>query len=136
MCFVNPPSLLRAALEGVEIEGRLVIVSGIASRQAFASLPLANMIRMAWLAEAKHLSQRLGQRRIRVNTLSLGGTLTEQFARRLENRGSADVPPEDPPEQIAIGEYGDPDDAAYVVVSLLSRLSNHITGINLASIVA
>jgi 3-oxoacyl-[acyl-carrier protein] reductase len=130
LCFVNPLSLLRAALENMTADGRIVIVSGIASLQVFPSLPITNVVRMAWLGQAKYLAIRLGERRIRVNTVSLGGTLTEQFAARLASRQTLDVPPEESPDSIALGEYGDPDDAAYVVVSLLSRFTNHITGTN------
>jgi len=130
LCFVNPLSLLRAALDNMAADGRIVVVSGIASVQVFTSLPITNVVRMAWLAEAKFLAMRLGERRIRVNTVSLGGTLTEQFAARLARRQPMDVPPEESPDTIALGEFGDPDDAAYVVVSLLSRFTNHITGTN------
>ena len=128
LCFLNPLSLMRAALDWMTADARIVIVSGIASRQVFPSLPITNVVRLAWLAEAKSLAARLGARGVRVNTLSLGGTLTEQFA---AERAAADVPPEDTPENIPLGEYGDPDDAAFVAVSLLSRFANHITGQNL-----
>ncbi len=130
LCFVNPLSLLRAALDNMVADGRIVIVSGIASLQVFPSLPITNVVRMAWLAEGKYLATRLGERRIRVNTVSLGGTLTEQFTARLGSRVPTDVPPEESPDTIPLGEYGDPDDAADVVVSLLSRFTNHITGSN------
>jgi 3-oxoacyl-[acyl-carrier protein] reductase len=128
LCFLNPLSLMRAALDWMTADARIVIVSGIASRQVFPSLPITNVVRLAWLAEAKSLAARLGARGVRVNTLSLGGTLTERFA---AERAAADVPPEDTPENIPLGEYGDPDDAAFVAVSLLSRFANHITGQNL-----
>ncbi len=133
VCFVNPLSLLRAGLANVRDGGRVVIVSGIASVEVFPELPFSNVIRMAWLAESKTLSFGLGPRRVRINTLSLGGTLTEQFGVRIAQRRAGDVAHRESPETIPLGEYGDPDDAAYVVVSLLSRFTNHITGTNIVS---
>jgi NAD(P)-dependent dehydrogenase (short-subunit alcohol dehydrogenase family) len=71
---------------------------------------------VAWLAEAKYLAARLGERGIRVITVSLGGTLTEQFAAPLQSRVPTDVPPDEAADTIPLGEFGDPHDAAYVVV--------------------
>ena len=132
LCFVNPLSVVRSTLKNVLDGGRIVIVSGIASVEVFPELPFSNVVRLAWLAENKRLSFVLAPRGIRVNTLSLGGTLTERFAARLARRSADDVPSRESPQNIPLGEYGDPDDAAYVVVSLLSKLSNHITGTNIA----
>ncbi|TMC02778.1 MAG: SDR family oxidoreductase [Chloroflexi bacterium] len=86
---------------------------------------------MSWLAECKRLSFVLGSRGIRINTVSLGATLTERFVRRLENRVEEDVPARETPETIPLGEYGDPDDAAHVIVTLLGRFANHLTGGNI-----
>jgi 3-oxoacyl-[acyl-carrier protein] reductase len=130
LCFVNPMSILRAGLANIREGGRVVIVSGIASVEVFPELPFSNVVRTAWLAESKRLSFGLGPRRVRINTLSLGGTLTDQFVRRLSKRSVGDVPARESPESIPLGEFGDPDDAAYVVLCLLSRFSNHITGTN------
>jgi len=130
LCFFNPLSILRAGLASTADGGRVVIVSGIASVEVFPELPFSNVVRTAWLAEGKRLSFALGPRRICVNTLSLGGTLTEQFVARNARRTAGDIPHRETPDQIPLGEFGDPDDAAYVVTSLLSRFSNHITGTN------
>jgi 3-oxoacyl-[acyl-carrier protein] reductase len=128
-CFVNPLFLLRGCLDSMADGSRIVIVSGIASVQVFPDLAYSNAIRAAWLAEAKLLAFRLGQRQIRVNTLSLGGTLTERFTERLASAGNPAS--EDHPDRIALGHYGNPEDVADVVVSLLGNLSNHITGANI-----
>lgn len=130
LCFINPLCLLTAASKNLIDGGRIVVVSGIATVEVFPSLPFTNVVRLAWLAECKRLSFALGPRRIRVNTVSLGGTLTEQFAARLARRLPHDIPERDSPESIPLGEFGDPDDAAYVVALLLSRLANHVTGTN------
>jgi 3-oxoacyl-[acyl-carrier protein] reductase len=131
LCFVNPLMLLRGCLPLFSANARIVIVSGIASVQVFPELAFSNVIRTSWLAETKLLSHRLGDRQIRVNTLSLGGTLTERFCARVAKRTSHDVPSEDRPENIPLGHYCDPDDAAGMIVSLLSSFSNHLTGTNI-----
>jgi 3-oxoacyl-[acyl-carrier protein] reductase len=131
LCFVNPLTVLRSVVPSIAHGGRIVIVSGIATKEVFPSLPFSNVIRLAWLAEAKRLSFVLGDRRIRVNTVSLGATLTEQLRRRLDDRREHDVPDRESLETIPLGEYGHPEDAAHVVVSLLSTFSNHITGVNI-----
>lgn len=130
LCFVNPLGLLRAGVEAMQPGGRIVIVSGVASVQVFPALAYSNAIRAAWLAEAKLLSQRLGERQIRVNTVSLGGTLTEAFEAKAANRPSTSQY-DDVPENIPLGRYGSPENVADVIVGLLSYLSDHMTGANL-----
>ena len=51
----------------------------------------------------------------------------------MARRKKGDIPQDDSPETIPLGEYGDPDDAAFVVASLLKRLAAHITGDNIRS---
>ena len=46
----------------------------------------SDVLRCTWLAEAKTLAFALGERGIRVSTLSLGGTLTPGYAASLEKR--------------------------------------------------
>lgn len=130
-CFIQPLSLLRAALPMLETNARIVLVSGISSVQVFPTLPFSNAIRAAWLAEAKTLSFSLAPQRIRVNTLSLGGTLTEQFQARLAARQATDIPAEDSPENIPLGAYGDPEDVAAAICAMLGELTNHMTGANI-----
>ncbi len=131
LCFINPLSVLRETLLKMNSGGRVVIISGIANTQVFPKLSFSNVIRTAWLAEAKTLSFSMGKRSIRINTISLGGTLTEQFANRLLLKKPNDVPSEDSPENIPLGEYGDPNDAASLSVAFLTNLANHVTGANI-----
>ena len=127
---MNPLGFIRGALEFLEPEGRIVLVSGISGIQVFPSLPFSNAIRAAWLAEAKTLSFALAPRKIRVNTLSLGGTLTEKFKSRLSNRKIDDIPLEDSPENIPLRTYGNPDDVAKMACIMLNEFTNHMTGAN------
>ena len=87
-------------------------------------------MRAAWLAQAKLLAFVLGERRIRVNTVSLGGTLTDRFVENLA-RSPAPGPLDDHPAVIPLGAYGAPRDAAYVITSLLGPFTAHMTGANI-----
>ena len=98
--------------------------------QVLPSLGVSNVIRAAWLAQAKLLSFALGDRRIRVNTVSLGGTLTDRFIESLA-KGSQPGPLDDQPEVIPLGEYGEPSQAAYVIETLLGEFVAHMTGANI-----
>jgi 3-oxoacyl-[acyl-carrier protein] reductase len=74
--FVGPLSLLKAAISTMTPDpasGRrckVVIISGISSAQVMGNYASSNVIRCAWLAEAKTLAFALGDQGIHVNTLS------------------------------------------------------------------
>jgi 3-oxoacyl-[acyl-carrier protein] reductase len=67
---------------------KIVIISGISSAQVMGHYASSNVIRCAWLAEAKTLAFALGDQGIHVNTLSLGGTLTPGYTASLESRAA------------------------------------------------
>ena len=88
--FIGPLALLEAAIDTMQPDvasGRrckVVVISGISSAQVMGNYATSNVIRCAWLAQAKTLAFALGERGIHVNTLSLGGTLTPGYAASLE----------------------------------------------------
>jgi 3-oxoacyl-[acyl-carrier protein] reductase len=129
-CYFRPLELVGILLEQIASDGRVVIVSGISNSQTIPSLGAANVLRAAWLAQAKLLAFTLGERRIRVNTLSLGGTLTDRFIENLA-RSPQRGPLDDQPDVIPLGEYGMPQDVAYVVESMLGQFTTHMTGANI-----
>jgi 3-oxoacyl-[acyl-carrier protein] reductase len=92
--FVGPLSLLKAAIATMKPDpangrrSKIVIISGISSAQVLGHYASSNVIRCAWLAEAKTLAFALGDRGIHVNTLSLGGTLTPGYTASLEKRAA------------------------------------------------
>jgi 3-oxoacyl-[acyl-carrier protein] reductase len=140
--FVGPLGLLKAALSRMKPDpahGRrckVVIVSGISSAQVMGHYASSNVIRCAWLAEAKTLAFALGERGIHINTLSLGGTLTPGYATSLERRAaqagvSVEERMSEETSNIPLRKYGRPDEVAVAVEGLLSPFSDHITGINL-----
>jgi 3-oxoacyl-[acyl-carrier protein] reductase len=129
-CFFRPLELVRILLDHLDVDSRVVIVSGISNMQVLPSVGVSNVIRAAWLAQAKLLSFALGDRRIRVNTVSLGGTLTDRFVENLA-KSPHPGPLDDQPEVIPLGEYGEPGHAAYVIETLLGDFAAHMTGANI-----
>lgn len=140
--FIGPLALLKAAIAAMQpdpAQGRrakIVIVSGMSSVQVLGHYATSNVIRCAWLAEAKTLAFALGERGIHVNTLSLGGTLTPNYSRSLGGRAErAGVSFEqrlaEETDNIPLKKYGTPEEVAVAVEGLLSSLSDHMTGVNL-----
>jgi 3-oxoacyl-[acyl-carrier protein] reductase len=140
--FVGPLALLKAAIAAMQPDPgngkrcKIVIVSGMSSVQVLGHYASSNVIRCAWVAEAKTLAFALGERGIHVNTLSLGGTLTPGYAASLARRAaSAGVSVEqrlvDETENIPLKKYGSPNEVAAAVEGLLSAFSDHMTGVNI-----
>lgn len=130
-CFLSPVELIGYLVPKMRDGCRVVIVSGITNTQVFPALGMANALRAAWLAQAKLLAFSLADRGIRVNTLSLGGTLTPAF---MEIVASSTAPPgalNDHPGAIPLGEYGTPANVAYVIDTLLGEFAFHMTGANI-----
>ncbi len=140
--FVGPLALLKAALATMRPDPangkrcKVVIISGMSSVQVLGHYASSNVIRCAWLAEAKTLAFALGERGVHVNTLSLGGTLTPGYTASLERRATnAGVSVErrlaDETENIPLKKYGVPKEVATAVEGLLSAFSDHMTGVNI-----
>jgi 3-oxoacyl-[acyl-carrier protein] reductase len=140
--FIGPLSLLKAAVGQMRpdpAQGRrakIVIISGLSSAQVLSHYATANVIRTAWIGEAKTLAFALGNMGIHVNTLSLGGTLSPWYREKIRERANkAGVSYEDQlaneTENIPLKKYGEPSEVAAVVEGLLSGLSDHMTGVNL-----
>lgn len=140
--FIGPLALLRAAIESMRpdpIAGRrakVVIVSGISSVQVLSHYATNNVIRAAWLAQAKTLAFALGERGIHVNTLSLGGTLSPHYVGLIEKRAATagqtfDERMAEETANVPLRKYGRPEEVAAAVNGLLSDFSDHMTGVNL-----
>ena len=140
--FIGPLALLKAAIGTMQPDPangkrcKVVVISGMSSVQVLGHYASSNVIRCAWLAEAKTLAFALGERGVHVNTLSLGGTLTPGYSASLERRAaSAGVSVErrlaDETENIPLKKYGSPKEVAVAVEALLSAFSDHMTGINI-----
>jgi len=140
--FIGPLGLLKGVIPAMQPEpaqGRrvkVVIVSAVTSVQALGNYATSNVLRCAWLAEAKTLSFALGPRGIHINTLSLGGTLTPDYAaslhRRAEQAGiSVAQRLAEETSNIPLGKYGTPEEVAVVIEQLLGAMTDHMTGANL-----
>lgn len=140
--FVGPLALLKAAISTMRPDPargkrcKVVIVSGISSVQVLGHYATSNVLRCAWLGEAKTLAFALGERGIHVNTLSLGGTLSPWYRAGLENRArGAGVAFEErlaeETANIPLRKYGTPEEVAVAVEGLLSAFSDHMTGLNI-----
>lgn len=140
--FVGPLALLKGAIATMRPDPangkrcKIVIISGMSSVQVLGHYASSNVIRCAWLAEAKTLAFALGERGIHVNTLSLGGTLTPDYAaslaRRAANAGmSVEQRLTEETANIPLKKYGSPVEVAAAVEGLLSAFSDHMTGVNI-----
>jgi 3-oxoacyl-[acyl-carrier protein] reductase len=140
--FIGPLGVLKAAISRMRpnpAEGRrakVVIVSGISSAQVMGHYATGNVLRTAWLAEAKTLAFALGPQGIHVNTVSLGGTLTPHYLGVLQARADArGISLEEllvgDTDNVPLRKYGTPEEAARTIEMLLSDVSDHLTGINL-----
>lgn len=140
--FIGPLSLLKVAVLRMKpdpAQGRrakIVIISGISSAQVLSHYATANVIRTAWIGQAKTLAFALGSRGIHVNTLSLGGTLSPWYRDKIEERAqkagvSFDAQLAAETDNVPLKKYGHPSEVATAVEALLSDFSDHMTGLNI-----
>jgi 3-oxoacyl-[acyl-carrier protein] reductase len=140
--FIGPLGLLKAVIPAMRPEPaqgqrtKVVIISAITSVQALGHYATSNVLRCAWLAEAKTLAFSLGERGIHVNTLSIGATLTPDYMASLQRRAeqagvSFAQRLADETSNIPLAKYGRPEEVAVVVEQLLGGFSDHMTGVNL-----
>ena len=140
--FIGPLATLKAAISRMRPDvargqrAKIVIISGISSAQVLGHYATSNVIRTAWLGEAKTLAFALGSRNIHVNTLSLGGTLTPGYRDSIAKGAAAgaqsfDVRLDAETDNVPLRKYGEPSEVAVAVEGLLSRFSDHMTGLNI-----
>lgn len=140
--FIGPLATLKAAISRMQPNvargerAKIVIISGISSAQVLGHYATSNVIRTAWLGEAKTLAFALGDRNIHVNTLSLGGTLTPGYRASIEKRAAAagqnfDERLDAETDNVPLRKYGEPSEVAVVIEGLLSPFSDHMTGLNI-----
>lgn len=140
--FIGPLALLKAAIAAMSPDpvknrrAKIVIISGVSSVQVLGHYATSNVIRCAWVGEAKTLAFALGERGIHVNTLSLGGTLSPWYRDAIERRARAAGVSfherlAEETSNIPLKKYGEPDEVAKVVEGLLSEFSDHMTGLNI-----
>jgi 3-oxoacyl-[acyl-carrier protein] reductase len=140
--FIGPLATLKGAIAQMRPDvtagqrAKIVIVSGISSAQVLGHYATSNVIRTAWLGEAKTLAFALGDRNIHVNTLSLGGTLTPGYRASIEKRAAGAGQSFDDrlvaeTDNVPLKKYGEPSEVAVAIEGLLSPFSDHMTGLNI-----
>ena len=140
--FIGPLEVLKTAVAHMQpnpAEGRrskIVLVSGISSAQVLSHYATANVIRTAWVGQAKTLAFALGPRGIHLNTLSLGGTLSPWYQAAIQKRAEANgMTFEDrllsETDNVPLGKYGTTEEAANAIATLLGPFSDHMTGTNI-----
>lgn len=141
-CFIGPLELLKTAVARMRPDpaagrrAKIVIISGISSAQVLGHYATSNVLRCAWVGEAKTLAFALGARSIHVNTLSLGGTLSPRYREGIEKRAAAagisyEQRLAEETANVPLGKYGEPSEVAVAVEGLLSGFSDHMTGLNI-----
>ena len=136
-CFIGPLDILRQAIDHLKPLSKILIISGITSKQYYPALPQYAVIRSMWLAEAKALSIQLGAKKISVNTLSLGGVWTDALTKKIEaesktSNKSVEEIRKDRISNIPLSDYADLSEISYAVNQLLGDFANHISGQNIA----
>ena len=140
--FIGPLAMLRAAVARMSPDVttgkrcKVAVVSGISSAQVLSHYATANVIRCAWVAEAKTLAFALGPKGIHINTLSLGGTLSKWYEDTIRERAAKagktfeEFLVEDT-ANVPLRKYGHPEEAAAAIEGLLSSFTDHMTGLNI-----
>ena len=121
---------------GGEVRSKVVIISGISSKQVLSHYATSNVLRTMWVGQAKTMASALGDKRIHVNTLSLGGVLTEKYSNRLEdkakeNNRSFEEQMDAEVDNVPLKKYASTHDVALAVEGLLSPFTDHISGVNI-----
>lgn len=140
--FIGPLELLKKAIGAMDPDpaagrrAKVVIVSGLTSAQVLGHYAMGNVLRTAWLGQAKTLAFALGPRGIHINTVSFGGTLTPYYVGQIELRAQTNgvtlaeqIAAET--ENVPLRKYGTAEEAARTIQMLLSPVSDHMTGNNL-----
>ena len=136
--FVKPLRLLKGLYQQDKLASgcKLVAISGLSSQYALSHYAMNNCLRLAWLGQMKSMALHMAKDKISVNTLSLGGVMTDTYMAKLVAK--ADVAGRTFDEQMAIevsnvplSQYASVDTVAESVVSILGPMSDHMTGQNL-----
>lgn len=136
--FIRPLSLIKYLVENDRLNhgAKIVLISGLSSKNALTNYSTNNCLRSAWLGQAKTMALVLGEKGISVNTLSLGGVMTESYTNKMHNKAqqngvSFDQQIAEEVSNIPLKKYASVQDVVDAVNALLGPLSNHMTGQNI-----
>lgn len=136
--FVLPLSLIKQLHQQHKLNHgcKIVLVSGLSSKHALSNYAMSNTLRLAWLGQAKSLALYLAKDKISVNTLSMGGVLTESYINKLKRKAkdlgrnfeqqmALEV------DNIPLRQYAHIETVCHSIVNLLGPMSDHMTGQNI-----
>ncbi|MBP9742031.1 MAG: SDR family oxidoreductase [Burkholderiales bacterium] len=137
--FINPLELLKNIVPYLQLNNmraKIVIISGISSVQALPNYVINNAIRTAWLGQAKSLALHYGGNGIHINTLSLGGIMTDIFLKNVDNESlECGKSPQEilaaKIDNVPLKKYASLSEVSVVIENLLSGFTDHITGANI-----
>lgn len=136
--FIGPTALIRDLLPALKKGSRskVVIISGISSAQVLSHYATSNVLRTAWLGQAKTLAHVYGPDAIHFNTLSLGGVMTKRYTEKIakiaeEDGVTFDEQMKEEVANVPLRKYAEPIAVAKAVEGLLSEFTDHITGMNI-----
>lgn len=138
LIFIRPLILLESLIPSLKMAGKskVVLISGISSKQYLGNYSINGAIRAAWVAQMKAMSQEYGKFGICFNTISFGGILTETFMHKLEQE--AKEKNEDLHSvlssrygNVPLKKYASLNEVCNAVEGLLSSATDHITGQNI-----
>lgn len=135
--FIKPLRLLKGLHDrDLLADGaKIVCISGLSSKQALMNYAMNNCLRSAWLGQTKSMALVLAKKKIVVNTLSLGGVLTESYVEKMEKKAvsqslSYDDLMTNEVSNIPLGSYATPENVGDTVKGLLGSMTDHMTGQN------
>jgi 3-oxoacyl-[acyl-carrier protein] reductase len=135
--FIGPTALIRELLPALKkgARSKVVIISGISSAQVLSHYATSNVLRTAWLGQAKTLAHAYGPDSIHFNTLSLGGVMTKRYTEKIkkiaeEEHTTFEEQMNEEVSNVPLRKYAEPVEVAKAVEGLLSEFTDHMTGTN------
>lgn len=129
--FVRPLLLLESIIPLLKQSNRakVLLISGITSKQYLGNYSINGPIRAAWVAQMKAMSQEYGKFSIHFNTLSFGGILTPSFEEKINKE--ADEKNARRYDNVPLQKYASLEDVYHAVAGMLSAATDHMTGQNI-----
>ncbi|CAH7346758.1 hypothetical protein VCHA44O286_50066 [Vibrio chagasii] len=136
--FILPLRLIKKLVENSALNSgcKIVLISGLSSKNALTHYSTNNCLRSAWVGQAKTMALSLASQKISVNTISLGGVMTESYTQKMRDKAEVQgISFEDlmvnEVANIPLRKYASVDDVTEAVIALLGPLANHMTGQNI-----
>lgn len=136
--FIKPLRLLKNLVESGKLNRgcKIVMISGISSKSALSHYAQNNCLRSAWVGQAKTMALALGEQGISVNTISLGGVMTNSYTEKMQNKAkdqnlSFDDLMKNEVSNVPLRKYASVDNVVATVTALLGPMADHLTGQNL-----